>query len=350
MKSTIHMGGFLTRGTLAILVVGLFAVDAYAQKSDRAGTAGAAQLLVPVTARNSALGDNVTSGMSNMNGLEALYSNPAGLASNAGTAAIFSHMEYAADIGVNYFGIGQRLGNNNLAFTVAAWDFGDIPLQTETRPEISTVTYNASFVTAGISYARQLTDRIAAGATLKAVNESIDDLSATAMALDAGMTYLVGETGLRLGVALKNIGNELTYSGNGLIRQVQLPNQNPSAANNAVALEAEGVQLPSLLNFGAAYTRELGAQGSVTFMGNFRSNSFEQDEYSGGIELGFQDIVYVRGGYQFQQDSDLTFYTGASFGAGVNLERNGRNIAVDYAYVPVDFFDDVQYITVSVTL
>ena len=335
---------------MAIAVVMLGVQEVQAQKSDRAGTAGAAQLLVPVTARNTALGNNTTSALSGMNGLEALYNNPAGLAVNMGTAAMFSRMEYVADIGVNYFGIGQRIGNNNIALTVTAWDLGDIPLQTETAPEISSVTYSATFLTAGFSYARQLTDRIAAGVTLKAINESIDDVSGTAVAFDAGMTYLVGETGLRMGVSLKNIGNELQYSGTGLIRQVQLPDQNPVSTSNAVALESDGVQLPSLLNFGLAYTRDLGTQGSVTFMGNFRSNSFDQDQYSGGIELGFQDIVYVRGGYQLQEDSDLSFYTGATFGAGLNVPLGGNNLSVDYAYVPTDFFDAVQYITASVTL
>ncbi len=335
---------------MAIAMVALGVQDVSAQKSDRAGTAGAAQLLVPTTARNTSLGNNTTSGLSNMNGLEALYSNPAGLTVNTGTGAMFSRMEYVADIGVNYFGFAQNFGNNNIAFTVTSWDFGDIALQTEASPEISSVTYNASFITAGVSYARQLTDRIAAGATLKAVNEKIDDVSGRAIAFDAGMTYVVGETGLRMGVSLKNIGNELSYEGTGLVRQIQLPDQNPVSNANAVAIEADGVQLPSLLNFGMAYTRELGGQGSVTFMGNFRSNSFEQDQYSGGLELGFQDIVYIRGGYQLQNDSDLSMFTGATFGAGLNIPLGGNRLSVDYAYVPADFFDAVQYITASVTL
>lgn len=335
---------------MAIAMVVLGVQDVSAQKSERAGTAGAAQLLVPVTARNTSLGNNTTSGLANMNGLEALYSNPAGLAVNAGTGAMFSRMQYVADIGVNYFGFAQNFGSNNIAFTVTSWDFGDIPLQTEVTPEISSVTYTASFLTAGLSYARQLTDRISAGATVKAVTENIDDVSGRAIAFDAGMTYVVGETGLRMGVSLKNIGNELKYAGTGLVRRVQLPDQNPVANNNAVAIEAEGVQLPSLLNFGMAYTSEIGGQGSVTFMGNFRSNSFEQDQYSGGIELGFQDIIYVRGGYQLQSDSDLSFYTGATFGAGLNIPIGTNRLSVDYAYVPADFFDAIQYISASVTL
>ncbi len=362
MKAKKHIARVLLYSLLLVAMMALTAPVVWAQgggdagegsnqaNQNRSGTGGAVELLVPLTARYTALGSSTTSGLADMNGLEALYANPAGLTSMTGTSIIFSRMEYVADIGVNYFGVGQSFGNNNLAFTIAAWDFGNIPLQTETAPEISDVTFDVSFITAGLSYARALTDRIAVGTTIKLISESIDDMEATGVALDAGMTYVVGESGLRLGVSLKNIGNALQYSGTGLIRQVQLPGQPGNATNNAVAIESEGVELPTLLNFGAAYTRQVGAGATLTVLGNFRSNSFDQDQYSGGLELGFQEIVYLRGGIELTQDSDLTFFQGYSFGAGLNLNLSGTRLTLDYALVPTDFFDNVQFITASVTL
>ena len=343
---------YLMRALLILCLISLGALEAKAQEEspERSGTAGAAHLLVPLTARHSALGATTTSGLANANGIEALYANPAGLTVNTGTTALFSRLEYVADIGVNYFGVGQAFGNNSIALSVSSWDFGEIPKQTEAAPEVSEVVYDATFITAGLTFARQLTDRIAAGATVKVVNESIDDVSASAVAFDAGMTYVVGESGLRLGVALKNIGNELQYTGTGLDRPVKLPGQQGNASNNTLQIESDGVELPSLLNFGVSYTRDVGAGAAVTVLGNFRSNSFDQDQYAGGLELGFQDLVYVRGGYQMVQDMDQTFFTGASFGAGLNLSLGGSRLTVDYAVMPTDFFDNVQYITASVTL
>ena len=218
--------------------------------TNRAGTNGAAELLVPLTARYSALGGATTSVLSQMNGLEALYANPAGLTNNQSTSALFSRLQYVADIGVNYFGLAQRFGDNNLALTISAWDMGEIHRQTELDPEKADATFRVSFINAGLTFARTLTDRIAAGATLKIINHTIDDLTATGIVFDAGMTYVVGETGLRLGVALKNIGNELQYSGTGLGRRVRLPDQPTDASVNTVQLESEGVQYPTLLNFG----------------------------------------------------------------------------------------------------
>lgn len=335
---------------IVIALLGMSALDAEAGDDRRRGTAGASQLLVPLTARSAALGASLTSGMAGMNGLEAIFSNPAGLALNTGTAIIFSNTNYVADIGVNYFGIAQNFGNNNLAFTVSTWDFGDIPLQTEISPEISDVTFDASFITAGLTFARVFTDRISAGATIKVVSESIDDITGSAVAVDAGMTYIVGESGLRLGVAVKNVGSELQYSGVGLTRRVKLQDQSASATDNALQLESEGVELPSLLNFGVSYTREMGAGAVVTFLGNFRSNSFDQDQYSGGIELALFDVLYLRGGLDIIGDSDLSFFNGTNFGAGLDLDLAGTRFQIDYALRSTDFFDNVNMITVAVSL
>lgn len=350
MKRTFAPTGVRLLALLALFSLLLTSLDARAGDDRRRGTAGASQLLVPVTARSASLGASLTGGLTGLNGLEALISNPAGLALNSGTAAIFSRMDYVADIGVNYFGVAQSFGNNNIAFHVNSWDFGDIPLQTEIAPEISSVTYNASFITAGMTYARVFTDRISAGATFKVVSENIDDVSASAVAVDMGMTYVVGETGLRLGVSLKNIGTDLQYSGVGMVRQVQLPNQAGNAANNAVVLESEAVTLPSLLNFGVSYTRQMAEGAVVTVLGNFRSNSFDQDQYSGGVELGLFDMLYIRGGMDIVGDQDLSFFTGTNFGAGVDLDLSGTRLQVDYALRSTDYFSNVSMITAAIDL
>ena len=318
---------------------------------NRVGTSGAVELLIPPTARNVALGAATTSALPGMNGIEALYSNPAGLVTNTGTSALFSRMNYVADIGLNYFGFGQRIGNDNhLAVTVAAWDMGDIPRQSESAPEKSDVTFNVSFASVGLTYARVLTDRIAAGGTLKIVNESIDDVSATGVVFDAGMTYAVGESGLRLGVALKNIGNQLQFEGTGLTRRVQLPSQPGNATVNAVNIESEASEYPTQLNFGMAYTRQVAGSASLTVLGNFRSNSFDQDQFSGGMELGLRDILFVRGGYEYVENSQVTMWKGYTFGAGLNIEVGGTQVSIDYALAPTDYFDDVQFLTVAATL
>ncbi len=357
MKAKTNITRMLWLFVLAVCMTSMGTLEVKAQNfgstgesGSRAGTAGAQELLVPLTARYSALAGATTAGMEDMNGLEALFANPAGLSVNDGTAAMFSRVEYVADIGVNYLGLAQSFGYNNLAFTITSWDFGDIAEQTELAPEVSDITFNVNYLTAGLAYSRQLTDRISAGATMKLISESIDDVSASAVAFDAGMTYDIAGSGVRLGVALKNIGNELTFTGTGLSRQVKINEQEPSANNNTLTFESEGVQLPTLLNVGLSYARDMGANTVVRAMGNFRSNSFDQDQFAGALEVGMMDIIYLRGGYQLAEDMDATFYKGPSFGAGLKLDLSGTLLMVDYAYQATEFFSEVQYITVSVKL
>lgn len=338
---------------LCVLALGLLAgpvSDAEAGDKDRRGTAGSQQLLIPLTARTVGLGTGLTSGLRGASGLEGLFANPAALTVNTGTNAMFSRMQYVADIGVNYIGVAQRIGVSQVALTVNSWDFGEIPVQTEDAPEMSDVTWDAQYFTINAAYARQFTDRIAAGVTFKIVSERIDDMTSNGIAFDAGMTYVVGESGLRFGVSLKNFGPERKYGGTGLVRFTDIPEQAPDAQAAAVSLEGANYELPSLLNFGIAYTRDVGAGSVVTVLGNFTSNSFSQDQFTGGLELGFRDLLFVRGGYQYVPDGDLTFYTGANFGAGLNLDVGGNQLSVDYAYRATDFFDAVQMFTVNVTL
>lgn len=339
---------------LAALVLAGLAAPVRAQQvspdRDRSGTASSAYLLLPLTARTASLGTATASGMATMSGLEAAFDNPAGLLLNTGTNVLFSRMTYVADIGINHFGVAQRLGNNTVSLSVSAWDFGDIPLQTEENPDVSetTPTWTATYVTAGLGYARQFTDRIGAGITAKVVSETMaSDLNATSVAFDAGMTYVVGESGLRFGVSLKNYGPSMAYRGDGLVT-----NATPTGTDfpTTVVYESEDFELPSQINFGAAYTRGVGGAGVVTFLGNYRSNAYESDHFSGGLELALRNILFLRGGYLYEENGDSNFFSGWNVGAGLNLEMSGYRLMVDYAYRATDVLDAVHLITASVTL
>lgn len=68
------------------------------------GINGAEELLIPVGARSIA-----TSGafVANVMGLESIYYNPAGLDISQRTEAMFSYMNYIADINISYLAIGK---------------------------------------------------------------------------------------------------------------------------------------------------------------------------------------------------------------------------------------------------
>ena len=345
------MNRLLTALVGAISLTGLAAESVSAQQVEspgRDGTTGAEHMLLPVTARSAALSTAYAGGLATISGLEALQANPAALTVNTGTNVMFSRMEYVADIGVNYVGIAQRAGSNHFALTVTAWDFGDIErtLESDPTPDVYE-TYDAPIVMVGASYARQLTDRISAGLTGKLSSETIDNMQSNYVAFDAGMTYVVGESGLRFGVSLKNFGPQMVFGGTGLEVDVPLEDNTEGIAGN---IDAASQELPSMLNFGASYTRDFAQGLSASVLGNFRSNSSSADQYSGALEIGYQNLVFIRGGFELRDDMDLTFYEGWNVGGGVNYDLGGIRLSADYAYRPVQYFDGVNLFTASVTL
>ncbi len=341
----------LLSATALTLPLLLCSLNASAGDDKRRGTAGAAYLRVPATARLASLGTTLTAGSTlHADGVEVLFANPAALMVNRGTGVLASRVNYVADVGINMLCAAQQIGNNNLAVFVTAWDFGDIPRQTEANPEISDVTFSPTIITAGAAYARQFTDRIAAGVTVKLISEDIDDISGNAVAFDGGVTYAIDHLGLRFGFSVKNLGSKLDYGGAGLERRVRLEDQRPDADLGSLSLDAQSVDLPVLLNFGASYTREISDQASVSLFGNFRSNSFDQDQYAAGVELGLVDLLYVRGSLEITGDSDLSFFRAGRFGAGLSLPVGSVTLTADYAYLPTRFFSDVQVFTVGVSI
>lgn len=340
----------MLRNLTLLALAALVSAPAMAQSQDvpgdeRAGTAGAQYLLVPTTARTAALGNSLTGGLADLSGIEAVQSNPAALMTNEGTNAQFSRMEYVADIGINTFGVAQRFGNNNVALSVTNWDIGDIPRTDAGSSDPSSLTYNAGFTIVGASYARSFTDRISAGVTVKLASEQIDDMNGGAVAFDAGMTYTVGESGLRFGVSLKNFGTKVSYGGNGLRQFVNLDPNDETGFPTLV--DAESYELPSLLNFGASYTQSFAGDLSVAAMGNFRSNSYDQPEFAGGLEVGYANLIHARAGVNIVPEPDQTAWEMWSVGAGLNVPVSNSAIGVDYTYRQMEFFNEVHMFSVG---
>ncbi|MEM1117486.1 MAG: PorV/PorQ family protein [Bacteroidota bacterium] len=335
---------------LLALLVGVLATPASAQSRDvdgdeRAGTAGAQYLLVPTTARTASLANGLTGGLSSLSGVEALQSNPAALAANLGTEALFSYTGFVADIGVNYFGVAQNFGASNVAFSVTSWDFGDLVATNAGQSDPSGLTFDASTIVVGASFARVFTDRISAGITVKGISESIDNINGGAVAFDAGMTYTVGESGLQFGVALRNFGTKVSYDGVGLSRTVPLPG---ATGDFPVAIEAAEYELPSLLSFGASFTRSFAGDVSVTALGNFRSNAYDQPEFAGGLELGYGDLIYARGGVNLLPEQSQNEFEAWNIGGGVNIPVSNSGISVDYAFRSMGDLGDVNMITAGI--
>ena len=130
-------------------------------------------------------------GISSVNGTDAIAWNPAGLdGSENPTSALFSYRAYIADIGISYLAVGTRFeGFGSLGLSLRSFNIGTIPVTTEDQPDGNGQQLNPTFFTLGLTYSKQLSDRVSIGATTNLVSESFGGVSAMGVAFDVGVQY-----------------------------------------------------------------------------------------------------------------------------------------------------------------
>ena len=328
---------------LLILLLITFGIEnALAGDVSRKGTTGADQLLIPVGARSIATGGAF---LSNTTGVEAIYYNPAGLDVSGKFEAMFSYMSYIADLHVTYLAAGAHFGElGSIGFSFKSIDFGDIPVTTIEAPDGTGASYSPSFFIGALTYSKVITDRVAAGVNLKLVHEGIQNSSADGFALDFGVQYRFPQN-LSLGVAVKNIGTNMRYSGQDLELRTTIPSSNPGTRTAAFSSVTEEFQIPSYFELSLAYDYKIDETNNILLGTAFRQNNASEDQLNLGLEYSFMDRFFARGGYDFRLENTSESVYGVTLGAGINYPLiEGVGIMFDYAYRDVKDFPTANHV------
>ena len=96
-------------------------------------------------------------------------------------------------------------------------NYGDIEITTTALPEGGIGYFNPSSTNFTVSYAKKFSSSISGGMNLKVVSQSISNVSAQGVAIDAGIRYVTGDQdNIKFAISLKNVGPPMSYSGDGL--------------------------------------------------------------------------------------------------------------------------------------
>jgi hypothetical protein len=328
---------------LLVALACLLAVPAGAGNPERVGTAGGGELQVPVSARGIALGNGV---MADIEGVEAMYYNPAGLSGLGGAEVYFSHVGYIADMKKNYFAGAIKTAYGAFGVTVDVFSVGEIEETTEAKPDGTGRTFSPTFAVVGGTYSQFLTDAVSVGVTAKMVNESILDVSAVGVAFDFGLQYRPSWRNLRVGIALKDFGSQMRFDGDGF-ETSHTVSGNPTANPHILRSQSSSFELPSTFQVGMVYRVLDRGDNRISGYGSFMNNNFGRDEYHLGAEYSFRSMLSLRGSYVANGSSDNNF--GPSFGVGLKVPVGSTNSAqFDYAIRTVpDYFDNVQVFSVK---
>lgn len=338
---------------ITLVIIGMLIIPEsylYAGNKDRSGQAGATELLINPWARSSGWGNVSTA---NVKGLEAMFINVAGLAFTKRTDLVFSHTTYlkGSDINLFAFGFSQRIGDAGvIGMNVVSMSFGEINVTTPDSPEGGLGKFKPNLLNISVAYAKAFSNSIYGGITIKIISESIADVSAQGIAIDAGIQYVTGDMEqIKFGIALKNIGPRMKFSGDGLLETAFFPEQTNSFS---MSTPSESFELPTALDIGASYDFYIGDWNRLTIAANFRSNSFGKDQFMGGLEYSLKTYLMLRVGYTYEdgitkKEDRTTVFTGPSAGITVSVPTNkekGSSIDIDYSYRATDPFSGTHSI------
>lgn len=365
-----------TSTTLAILTgiaVCASIIGAKAGDPTRTAQSGASELLINPWANSSGWANANTACIQ---GAEAEFLNVAGTTAITKTDIMLASTDYLDGSGVHLsaFGLTQHVGDAGaLSLSIMSLSMGVIPITTFDNPDGGVGTFDPQFINIGVSYARSFSDQISGGLTTRLISESISNVSAFGIAIDAGIQYTAGtQKQVHFGISLKNVGPQMKYSGDGMAFETPLPNGSVTGNTGNLTAEqrSQGYELPALINIGAAYDFHLSGDSSmhsdhrITVAANFTSNSFIQDDEMLGVEYGYKSFLMIRAGYDYNNGGNkslsenpilggrLTAFTGPC--AGVTLQapfgKTHNIFGITYSYRATQPFNGTHTIGVRVTL
>ena len=307
-----------------ILITIMFLTGLLIAENDNAGTSGFTFLKVNYSARAAAMG-NAYTGLSN--DADAVFFNPAGLVQIDSPQASLTYMSYL--IGINCGSAAYVYPTNDkTSFGVFAKGL----TATEDRTIANELgeyegvdgTFGMSDFIFGISAARYIIDMLDVGINVKFIQESLDEASASAIVLDAGIMHQSTNENIKVGVALRNFGKQLTYYTDNEYEEV----------------------MPTTLTIGFSYHPKDNFFATADMYKPFDNDIFGRF----GLEYQVHPILALRAGYKtnasdWATGGDYDIFSGMSFGTGFDLSK--YNLIMDYAIVSYGDLGFVNQISVK---
>lgn len=352
---------YSTNRIKSVFVVGAAILSSFAATAgneDRIGTAGASHLLVNPWARSAALGD---AGIASTNGLEASFTNIAGLAFTDKTQIKFNYSNWMGSAGIafNSAGMAQRISESDvIAVSVQSMNFGDIPITTVSNPEGNIGFFSPRANVFNIGYARAFSQSIYGGVNFKVISENISNLKANGIALDAGIRYVTGEQDqIKFGITLKNVGPVMRYKGDGLANQI---NYVSSGVLATLEQRSATYEMPSLLAIGGSYDFIFDEHNKLAVALGFTANSFSSDQYRIGADYKMTNekmAFNIRGGFVYEKNlfsaenrSNALIGPSAGFSVDALVGENQNALGIEYAVRFAGQFGTIHTIGATISL
>jgi len=307
------------------------------------GSAGAQFLKIGVGSRYQGMAD---AGVATANDAYAAYWNPAGLAEVENWSLVFTNVNWLLDINLNYFAAARRFENVGVFGTsITVLSAGEQEITTVYEQDGTGQTYSVSSYAIGLSFARQLTNRFAFGASVKYIGEEIGDVGSRGFGLDFGTLLYTGYNSLRVGMSITNMGPDLKFTGSALKVGYNDPNDQENNPPVTAELSTRPYNLPLTFRVGLAYDFDFGPNSILTLSSELMDPNDAHQKGSLGAEFGYLERFFLRGGYKFRY-AEETFALGGGLVAPVG---DDTQLVIDYAWQDFGRLESAQRFSVGFT-
>lgn len=343
----------------------------------RLGTSTAEFLTIPTSARGVALGGAYTA---LGNDLGALFWNPAGLGDVTGPTFQFSNVNMNEDFSINYAAgaIPFHDGAGVAAAFISFFTTEPEEITTIYQPEGTGSYFDSYSSVAGGTLAYNISDRFAAGVSLKWVHEDIWDITSNAFSMDVGANYHTTfmDREIRVGMSIQNLGTNATFKGNKLFTEVD-PKELVDTESNTITVprtvrskrygsyRTSAFGLPTTLRIGMSYRVYQMDNAYLNLSGDFLQPRNLDVVFAAGAEyhreIGRGYSVDGRFGWHVQNDeetikddagtvlSDSPASRGLAVGGGFGHDFEEFLLKVDYTMSDKGHLDNWHFLTVTVS-
>ncbi|MDX9923221.1 MAG: PorV/PorQ family protein [Ignavibacteriaceae bacterium] len=290
---------------------------------------------IGIGARETAMGE---ASIANLNNVNAMFWNPAGLTKVQGQEAAVHYTKWFADLNLMSAAAAVNLGSFGVVgvnYTIL--NYGDLEEAFVTSPTGGMDTRTGNMFTGkdmslGFSYARQFTDKLSIGVSAHYIREDLHKYYSSIWAFDVGSYYETGWKGIRIAMSAQNFSSQARwmYSGDETRQSFEIP-----------LLYRIGASIDLLGGKDLFLGGDWNTHRFTLNMDAIHSNDYSERVHIGG-EYVFLDQFALRGGYRFNYDEG-----NFSVGVGFNTHFSGVNVKLDYSYVNMDYLDSPHRFSLS---
>ena len=339
--------------TLLLPLIAIIVCSLSASAQSKVGTTAAQFLGISVGPIASSMGGAYVSAPGDVS---SLYWNPGAIVQADKSEFIFSNTDWLVGTKFRWFGFIMNLdGENAIGVQITQLDYGEDDVTTVANPDGNGEKWSAADLAVGLSYSRRLTDRFSIGGSAKYISERIWNETASNITFDAGLLFVTDFNGLRLGMSMSNFGGDLQLDGMDLYTPIDIDPADAGSNKTLVGkLKTDPWPMPLLFRVGVAMDVVKNDIVRGTIAVDALRPSDNAESVNVGAEVGWQDMVFIRGGYQslFAQEgpfSKVNQQMGLSLGAGVKIPLQGfASTEVDYAFNKFGVFGNLDTIALTI--